>query len=89
MKRRQGFVSNSSSSSFIIANENLTIQQMNRIVNHGEEAKSIPEIEWHDDVWFIELDSVSVRGSTYMNNFDMGYFLEFIGVKNTDITWED
>ena len=89
MKRRTGFVSNSSSSSFIIGNSKLTLGQIDDIVRHSVVAKErMPEIEWPDDYWSIEVSFDYVKGSTMMDNFDMYKFLENIGVAEDDIEWE-
>ena len=90
MKRRTGFVSNSSSSSFIISNSKLTLGQIDDIQNHSEVAKkSMPEIEWAEDSWNIGIGHDFVRGSVFMDNFDMFNFLKNIGVADEDIEWSD
>jgi hypothetical protein len=90
MKSRFGFVSNSSSSSFIIANYNLSLEQINKIVNHSSVAeKDMPEIDCPNDSWTIEVTYEHVQGYTYMDNFDMSTFLKNIGVDSKNIKWED
>ncbi len=83
MKIRQGFVSNSSSSSFIIGKSHLTDEQLEKIKNHMELSKDMGM--WDDlaskfDEWCVEDTGDYVKMSTSMDNFDMYEFLEKIGV---------
>lgn len=95
MKIRKGFVSNSSSSSFIIKKEKLTEEQIEKIKNHivvvREKKKFFDMLLDCDesDAWKIEENSFSVSGQTWMDNFDMHYFLSKIGVEEEDIVWGD
>jgi hypothetical protein len=72
MKTRQGFVSNSSSSSFVAVKSRLSELQLELIRKHrffaGEEA------------WYITEDDDFIKGKTCMDNFDMSDYLETIGV---------
>jgi hypothetical protein len=79
MKIRQGFVSNSSSSSFVIPMSALTPEQLGKIHNHIEEGKKLGmECCGKHDAWHIKEASLSL--STNMDNFDMYGFLSKIGV---------
>jgi hypothetical protein len=96
MKIRSGFVSNSSSSSFVIDKYNLSQRQIDRITNHIEESKGMTarDEEWgwcnnEGDAWEITVDDEAVRGSTFMDSFDMQDFLRQIGVDDDDIIWHD
>lgn len=93
MKKRTGFVSNSSSSSFVIGMSKLTANQVFKIERHIETANldSYDEIEYKQcgDNWDIEVTEDFVRGSTWMDNFDMRAFLKRIDVKDEDIRWGD
>lgn len=96
MKVRLGFVSNSSSSSFTIPRDKLTSVQVDLIENHIEAARTIPylhECACPQDslnfAWDIFADDEEVRGSVDMDNFDMGKFLELIGVPDEHIIWVD
>ena len=95
MKTRIGFVSNSSSSSFIIKKEDLTKRQIDKINNHIEEAKKMSDPKntpegyefqygWEDD-WFVRESEDDLMLSTSMDNFDMHNFLIDIGVHRNDI----
>ena len=90
MKARLGFVSNSSSSSFVINLDDLTPKQVRKIKNHTEVAKNMwSNREWYDDQWSIEENDETIRGYTIMDNFDMHDFLENIGVDMSKVRWED
>lgn len=82
MKSRLGFVSNSSSSSFVIPKYCLSEQQMDQIRRHGEIKDVRP-----DDVWSISEDETSISGYTGMNNFYMPDFLREIGVNMNKVEW--
>jgi hypothetical protein len=93
MKTRMGFVSNSSSSSFIIKKENLSEKQLKIIRIHTHYAKTHYPNEGffcHDgDSWNINETPEEISGDTLMTNFDMEKFLGLIGVKDEDIQWEE
>jgi hypothetical protein len=94
MKTRNGFVSNSSSSSFCLAKKNLTELQISIIKNHIEFHEiikySVPravyfqELDGYDwtehDEWHIKEDEESLTGHTTMANFDMDEIFKFIGI---------
>ena len=87
MKKRIGFVSNSSSSSFVIAKTALTEEQIESIKNHstlGAEYGIPYGDEWG---WTIEEDEHTIEGYISMDNFDMDEFLEKIGVDSNHIKW--
>lgn len=82
MKIRNGFVSNSSSSSFVIFLDNITTTQLKMIENHGDSDSD------YDDKWVIDSDGSTVRGHTWMDNFDMRSFLtNVVGVSEELISW--
>ena len=95
MKKRKGFVSNSSSSSFIINKEDITKKQKNKIINHIDEAKKMSSPDntpdgydfkygW-EDTWSVRESEDELMLSTTMDNFDMYEFLIDIGVDREDI----
>jgi hypothetical protein len=88
MKSRMGWVSNSSSSSFIIKKEHLTDFQIEKIYNHGEEGEKLG-LDYAKEVWSIEDGEDHLGFSTWMNNFDMKNFLTLIGVDISKIENED
>lgn len=89
MKLRNGFVTNSSSSNFVIGREGLTPLQEHAIINHIEIAKQLgfddPAYCEESDRWNIEFFPHMIECSTFMDNFDMRGFLTWIGVCADDI----
>lgn len=85
MKKRNGFVSNSSSSSFIIPLEDLSAKQLRQIQHHDG-------LTNENDAWYIEIDDDKdiVRGSTTMNNFDMySYLKDRVKINMNSIEWSE
>lgn len=80
MKIRQGFVSNSSSSSFVIAKSAITAEQRDNIYNHYEVAD--------DDMWDVSENDHFILGYTFMDNFNMLEFLIGIGIPRDAIRME-
>ena len=86
MKIRNGFVSNSSSSSFLIPINALKDNQIRMIQSHIDVAKEWSKYQDEkkkiycedSDKWDIEVTDKCVYGYTFMNNFDMRFFLEEI-----------
>lgn len=87
MKIRKGFVSNSSSSSFVIDKMYLTDTQMEFIRNAVEIAKNYTNIDTYDQPWEIIETDDTISGTTSMDNFDMAEFLTEIGVNSNFIDW--
>lgn len=94
MRTRNGFVSNSSSSSFVIVKAHLSPLQLEQIRNHMDVARKgmRASMEYLDqlssfDEWSIEEDDFVIKGSTWMDNFEMDEFLKLIGVPEEKIEW--
>jgi hypothetical protein len=78
MKLRFGFVSNSSSCSFIIPMKSISGLQLKAIIDH-EEIKSVES----NNAWRVDIGGEYVQVSTDMDNFDMHAFLLEIGVSES------
>jgi hypothetical protein len=77
MKRRIGFVSNSSSSSFIISKDLLTEKQINEILAYNG-----------DDYWTINVNEWYVEGMTGMDNGDLSdYLKDVVKVNMQAVRW--
>jgi len=94
MKIRNGYVSNSSSSSFVLRKENLTELQINMIKNHIDEAKKHDEFYNfgsvdYDDSWDITDNEFYIRGYCIMDNFDMYKFIhDYLKIPKSEVKWE-
>lgn len=84
MKIRKGFVSNSSSSSFVVEKKNLTSEQIDKIRNHVQEAEKLG-LQYFNDGWEITETNDRIEGFTWMDNLDMYSFLNKIGVRDEHI----
>ena len=98
MKIRLGFVSNSSSSSFVVKKKDLTDLQIYQIQNHIKVAKELnptlltdyeDEFPYCGDAWAIDETDEAINCWTSMDNFSMHQFLELIGVPRDVVTWDD
>ncbi len=93
MKIRNGFVSNSSSSSFIINKKDITEKQFDNIKNHLKYSQKMEfesaKYSGKSDEWGIRDEGENIVGETYMDNFDMCSFLKDIGVEGKSIKWDD
>ncbi len=93
MKFRSEFVSNSSSSCFIVKKSNLTDDQEFAIKHHGMDwsilnSKLNKQYGWSDE-WSIIDNLEFLIGSTSMDNFDMKTFMQKIGVDMSKVVWEE
>ena len=91
MKIRTGFVSNSSSASFVIKLVDITADQLCQIDRHCYAAKTNNWEEFNiQDPWDIVIDNAAgtVSGYTLMDNFGMLNFLLKIGVPEDKIEWD-
>lgn len=90
MKKRLGFVTNSSSSSFVIQLSDLTKEQISTILNPYDKSIELGLYREEDDIfsmmycsprsWSIVVKDDELVGYTFMDNFDFPALLEAIGV---------
>jgi len=98
MKVRNGFVSNSSSSSFVVFKGALTKIQQEIILNYQDCISILREqndelkekFEYYDsDPWKIEEGDDWIFGETSMDNFSMYDFFDHIKVNEEYVSWDE
>lgn len=88
MKYRQGFVTNSSSSSFLIAKKCLSEKQLEAIRMHSELGEKL-HLQWASDSWSISENEDFITGETYMDNFDISELFTIIGIPACVVFWSE
>lgn len=104
MKIRTGYVSNSSSSSFVVFKDALTDEQKNMIIDYQGWVKQFIKLDFENnqeeklkdkfeycksDPWRIEVYDDYIFGETSMDNFDMYSYFEYIKLNQEYIDWDE
>lgn len=85
MKIRIGFVSNSSSASFVVKLADITDEQL---VGLMQTTYQYGESKYRGDGWNVWIFGNEVHASTTMDNGDMGEWMEILGVDKSKVVWE-
>ncbi len=82
MKLRTGFVSNSSSSSFIVKKDRLTPSQKYIVENYKETSVNSTDATFDEvDDWSMSDEGTYYKFHTSMDNFSLNSFFEFMGIE--------
>ena len=88
MKIRKDFVTNSSSSSFLIDKKFLTEEQIEAIRYHSELGERLGMLN-AEESWHIDENDSYIVGYTMMDNFSMRGFLNAIGAGECVMDWSE
>lgn len=88
-KYRMSFVTNSSSSSFVISKRFLTGVQIEKIRNHAEDIEKYDHDCDKADQWTITETVDEIGGHTWMDNFSMWHYLIDLGIPADVIRYEE
>ena len=89
MKIRYDYVTNSSSSSFVLAKNAITDEQKQKIYDYEKIAPQVmSEDDYPPEGWGITEDEYFIRGNTWIDNFNMCKFLTLIGVPQNAVEFK-
>lgn len=86
MKIRKDFVTNSSSSSFLICKKYLDDKQIDAIRNHSELGERLG-LMCAEEAWNIKENDMFITGYTCMDNYDIGELFKICGINSQVVTW--
>ena len=88
MKIRSGFVSNSSSSSFVVSLSVISASDLQKLLQYSD-VEEVPRRGWRDS-WSIEVNEEKgiVRGWTSMDNGDLDEYLKANGIDDSVFTYD-
>lgn len=86
MKMRLDYVTNSSSSSFVIAKSAVTDEQKEKIFNYFDYAQDMMPDAYVDTNWVISENDYFIIGETIIDNFDIVKYIEMLGVSPSAIS---
>lgn len=85
MKIRSGFVSNSSSSSFIVNIKDVKTSIVNKLLNPDHFSPKEFNPQWSDGWSVYKVDEFHYNFLTYMDNFDYIGFVKWLGLEMENI----
>lgn len=104
MKIRTGYVSNSSSSNFVVFKDALSNEQLDMILNYKECIESFILLDeennnkdnikekfeyYKTDPWTIAEHEDFIFGDTSMDNFGMPEYFEYVNIPKDYVMWDD
>jgi hypothetical protein len=90
MRCKSDFVTNSSSSSFVILTKDLTKSQIRKIMENKDVVSSRWKIGGNELLWWVAKTKEVIIGATMQGgDIDMKEFLEDIGIDESKIGWDE